>query len=145
MSWSRELNMFLYLFLVILIQLCLFVIKIKLQFYFCLQVSISSTFTRTFLPIFWRQKISNPKQNLVTFGAKISAQNACIKCWCNRLLSFSKIYQRSLVQKGLICLGQWFPTGVPRHTRVSWGGARGAAKYWIMGLFSMFYYLGYLR
>ena len=28
-------------------------------------------------------------------------------------------------------LDQWFPTGVPRHTRVPWGGARGAASYCI--------------
>jgi len=25
---------------------------------------------------------------------------------------------------------QWFPTRVPRHTRVPWGGAGGAAKFW---------------
>ncbi len=27
-------------------------------------------------------------------------------------------------------LDQWFPTRVPRNTRVPWGGARVAAKYW---------------
>jgi len=29
-----------------------------------------------FLPIFWPQKISNPKHSFVVFGAKISTQNA---------------------------------------------------------------------
>jgi len=28
-------------------------------------------------------------------------------------------------------LSQWFPTGVPRHTRVPGRGVRGAAKYLI--------------
>jgi len=36
------------------------------------KVSISSTFYARFLcPIFWRQKISNPKHSFVIFGAKI--------------------------------------------------------------------------
>ena len=35
----------------------------------------------------------------------------------------------------LLSLEQWFPTGVPRHTRVPWEGCRGAAKYWIDCLF----------
>ncbi len=30
-----------------------------------------------------------------------------------------------------IALDQWFPTGVPLHTRVPWEGARGAANFWI--------------
>jgi len=38
-----------------------------------------------------------------------------------------------------LTLEQWFPTRVP------WRGARGAAKYWIMSLSSVFYCLGYLR
>ena len=28
----------------------------------------------------------------------------------------------------LLLLAQWFPTGVPQHTRVMWAGARGAAN-----------------
>jgi len=35
-------------------------------------------------------------------------------------------------------LRQWYPTGVLRHTRVQWRGVRGAAKYWIYYLFSIF-------
>ncbi len=35
-------------------------------------------------------------------------------------------------------LKQWFPTGVPRHTRVPWRGIRGAAKHWIYYHFSFF-------
>jgi len=37
-------------------------------------------FTHAFLPIFWRQKILNPKHSFVIFGAKILAQNAGEKC-----------------------------------------------------------------
>ncbi len=40
-------------------------------------------------------------------------------------------------------LVQWFPTGVPRHTRVPQRGVRGAAKFWITGFFLMFYYITY--
>jgi len=32
-----------------------------------------------FLPIFWRQKKSNPKHSFVIFGAKILAKNARVK------------------------------------------------------------------
>jgi len=35
-------------------------------------------------------------------------------------------------------LSQWFPTGVPRHTRVPWRGVRGAAKCLIYHIFSFF-------
>jgi len=37
-------------------------------------------FTRGVLPIFWRQKISNPKHSFVIFGTKIWVQNALINC-----------------------------------------------------------------
>ncbi len=36
-----------------------------------------------FSPIFWRQKISNPKHSFVIFGAKILSQNVRVKCWWN--------------------------------------------------------------
>ncbi len=32
-------------------------------------------------------------------------------------------------------LDQWFPTGVPRHTRVPQRGVMGAAKLWIIAFY----------
>ncbi len=44
-----------------------------------------------------------------------------------------------------LTLTQWFPTGVPRHTRVPQRGVRGAAKFWITGILLMFYYIKYRK
>jgi len=45
-----------------------------------------------FAPIFWHQKISNPKHSFVIFVAKISAQNVCLKCWWNRLVVYEQCF-----------------------------------------------------
>ncbi len=39
-------------------------------------------------------------------------------------------------------IGQWFPTGLPQHTRVSQRGVKGAAKFRINVFLLMFYYKG---
>ncbi len=38
-------------------------------------------------------------------------------------------------------LRQWFPTGVPRHTRVLKRGVRGAAKFRVTGFLLIIYYI----
>jgi len=43
-------------------------------------VNFINIFLTLFLPIFWRQTISNLKHSFVIFGAKMLAQNAHVKC-----------------------------------------------------------------
>jgi hypothetical protein len=44
-------------------------------------------------------------------------------------------YEYILTNLKQYSLEQWFPTGVPRHTRVLQRGVSGAAKFWIYCLF----------
>jgi len=56
-----------------------------------------------------------------------------------KTLTFREIHKEPLVgARPRQNINQWFPTGVPRHTRVPWRGVRGASKYWIYYLFSAF-------
>jgi len=56
-------------------------------------------FWAVFLPIFWCQNISYPKHSFVIFGAKILAQNACVKCWWNwPLVSISPTLYEQLLR-----------------------------------------------
>jgi len=55
--------------------------------------SISSTFYKSvFCTKFWRQKLQSCFLGLKFFGAKISAQNACVKLWWNWHLICTELY-----------------------------------------------------
>jgi len=58
--------------------------------------------------------------------------------FCYSLWSKRPSLHLSLYISLFVYLRQWFPTGVPRHTRVPWRDVRVAAKYWIYYLLSYF-------